>query len=56
MLYLVTLSYACFGIVVLDGYIATSAPIGKWMVGKTLAEVESWISKKKGTIEYISGD
>ena len=41
---------ACFGILVKDFKVVFSAPIGKWMVGKTLQEIKAWVSKKRGTL------
>jgi len=51
--YRVTLSYACFGIEVERGYVTSSAPIGRWMIGKSLHYVIHWVHKKKGRIEGI---
>jgi hypothetical protein len=50
MLYRIVLSYAVFGIVVMDNKVTNSAPIGCWMVGKTLDSIRSWVVRKGGTI------
>ena len=50
MLYQVALPYACFGIVVEAGCVTAAAPIGRWMVGKTLNFVTNWIQQKRGKI------
>ena len=54
-LYRVDLSYACFGIVVGDDNVVTSAaPIGCWMVGKNLVrEVVPWVVRRNGKIEQL---
>jgi len=50
-LYQVTLPYACFGILIdSSNIIRNSAPIGKWMIGKSLDYIESWVRRKNGTI------
>ena len=54
MLYQVTLPYACFGVVVEAGCVRTAAPIGRWMVGKTLTVITNWISQKRGKIIEVA--
>ena len=53
-LYWISLSYATFGVIT-DNYniITEAAPIGKWMIGKTILEVYSWVLKKRGEIKEI---
>lgn len=34
--------YACAGVMSEDGVITETAPIFKWMVGKTVQEVKKW--------------
>lgn len=54
-LYVVDLSYAYFGIIESEGSIVQAAPIGRWMIGKTLSRVESWVHGKSGKItEFVS--
>lgn len=51
----VTLSYACFGIVVdQDGVITEAAPIAGWSIGKTLLEFDDWVKSKGGSIQVLS--
>jgi hypothetical protein len=52
-LYQITLDYACFGILVCDDYVIAAAPIGKWMIGKTIYQIESWVNNKNGRLDYI---
>lgn len=47
----IDLPYACFYIEVSNGLIVKAAPIGAWMVGKTVDEVERWVNKKGGIIK-----
>lgn len=46
----VDLPYACFHIEVKDNVVVKAAPIGAWMVGKTVEEIARWVATKKGTI------
>jgi hypothetical protein len=55
-LYQVTLPYACFGIEVRNGVVTSSAPIGKWMVGKNFVYVAEWVSKKRGNMRKTPRD
>lgn len=50
MLWRIVLPYAVFGIIVVDNIIVNSAPIGKWMIGKTLDFIQTWVASKNGTI------
>lgn len=43
-LYRARLSYATYGIEVLEGRVVRAAPIASWMVGKGLSEVERWVT------------
>ena len=53
MLYQITLLSCCFGIEVRNNKIINSAPIGKWMIGKSFMYVAEWVNKKRGTINQI---
>lgn len=54
MLYCVDLPYAYFGIIIRDDKICIFAPpIGKWMIGKTLAVIERWVTYKQGKIYVV---
>jgi transcription elongation GreA/GreB family factor len=47
--YQISLPYATFGIIVRENYVSNAAPIGRWMIGKTLGEVLQWVRKKNGS-------
>ena len=50
LLFQIKLPYATAGIVTDRGIVVCTAPIFKWMMGKTIQEVEEWVDKKKGTL------
>jgi len=52
-LYQIKLSYATFGIMVENNIVVEAAPIGKWMVGKELDYIVTWVKSKKGEIIKI---
>ena len=51
----INLSYATFGILVdcSSNVVIDSAPIGKWMINKTLCDIERWVYSKNGVIELL---
>lgn len=50
----VLLPYAVFGIGVGDDRrVRCAAPIARWMVGKGLDEVRSWVEGKNGIVEAL---
>jgi len=49
-LFHIDIHYACFGIIALNGIIMGSAPIARWMVGKSLKEVKPWLLQRKALI------
>ncbi len=51
--YQVMLPYACFGVEVAGDKIVLAAPIGRWMVGKSLVVVGEWIARKHGTLKQM---
>jgi len=51
--YWIGLKYACFGITTENDIVIKSAPIGKWMIGKSISEIKKWILNKKGEIIKI---
>ena len=53
-LYRVTLSYCCAGVTVAGGYIIRVAPILRWARGKPVGELERWVHRKGGTLEWIA--
>jgi hypothetical protein len=50
----VVLSYAVFGIIVRNGFVVETAPIGRWMIGKPINAIRAWIIGKRGTLEDCS--
>lgn len=52
--YQVTLPYACFGIEAVGNKVVSAAPIGHWMVGKSLVFVGEWVARKHGTLTKIT--
>jgi hypothetical protein len=51
--YRIDVSYATFGIIVSNGVVINTAPIGKWMVGKSLSKIQQWVKQKQGTIDKL---
>lgn len=49
-LFEVTVGTACFGIVVRDGKVKDSAPIGRWMIGKSFDFIKKWVGQRSGTV------
>lgn len=54
MLLRITLPYACFG-AILDGsdLCIRVAPIGRWMIGRRLADIAQWVRGKGGRVERV---
>jgi len=48
--YYISVSWATFGIATKDGIVKITAPIGKWMLGKTFIFIKQWVTNKKGII------
>ena len=51
--YRITIPGACFGVVVRAGRVADAAPIGRWMLDKTEAQIRNWVRQKGGTMEAL---
>ena len=49
----IDIGYAVFGISSLNGVVNKTAPIGKWMAGKTLQQIKPWLIKKKAKVIEI---
>jgi hypothetical protein len=49
-LYQVDVGYFCAGVVVRMGVVVEAAPILRWAVGKSLADLETWVRKKRGNL------
>jgi len=52
----VKLPYAVFGIILTNGVVSEAAPIGKWMIGKSLDFIKTWVLQRKGTVEPVVSD
>lgn len=52
-LYRITTDYGVGGVIIANGKVARSAPIFRWMKGKTLTEITAWVESKNGTIEPV---
>ena len=53
VVYQVTLPYACFGIEVRGPTVTDAAPIGHWMVGKSIVVVGEWVARKHGVLKKV---
>lgn len=54
ILYQITLSYACAGIIVLNNVVIESAPIFNWMIGKNMVDICIWLAKKRGKLVKVT--
>lgn len=53
--YWIDINHACFAVLVTDDNVVEKAPpIAKWMIGRQLDEVRSWVTKKQGSIQCLS--
>jgi hypothetical protein len=52
--YWINLEYATFGITVDDNIVTEVPPIAKWMLGKNIHFILSWVQKKKGEFKVTS--
>lgn len=52
-LFWVDIGYACFGVESKDDKVIYTAPIVKWMTGKTLKEIKPWLVSKKAKVIEI---
>lgn len=48
-LWIVTLSYATYGLVVIDNKVVDAPPIARWMIGKDIGQCAAWVRSKGGT-------
>jgi hypothetical protein len=46
----ITLPYAVFRAEVRNGVVMETAPIGSWLVGRSVQAVRTWVARKGGTI------
>jgi hypothetical protein len=53
-LYRVVLPYFVAGVIVRMGVVVEAAPILRWAVGKSLADLETWVRKKRGNLCSIA--
>lgn len=53
-IYQIKLSYATFVIITnKDDIVVRTAPIGKWMKGKSIYQIQNWVKRKNGIIKKI---
>lgn len=53
-LWQIDIGYACAGIIAdSDRIVVSAAPIFKWMIGKSVSEIERWVKSKKGTLRNV---
>jgi hypothetical protein len=51
--YRIVLSYAVFSIIAKNNIVVDAAPIGRWMISKTIDDITTWVRKKSGSIEKL---
>ena len=49
----ISLPYATYGIEIENGRVTKAAPIARWMVGETEAEVARWLMKKGAVVACL---
>jgi hypothetical protein len=49
----IDIHYACFGIIATEDVVSEAPPIARWMVGKSLADIKSWLLNKKAKVLEI---
>jgi hypothetical protein len=47
----ISLSYATFGVSIVNGIVAEAPPIARWMTGRNVAEVVRWARGKRAVIK-----
>jgi hypothetical protein len=52
-LFQINIGYACFGIISENDKIIQTAPIGRWMIGKSLQEIKPYLKSKKAKVIEI---
>ena len=52
-LFWIDIKYACFGIISENDKIIQTAPIVKWMIGKSLQEIKPYLKIKKAKVIEI---
>lgn len=55
MLWQVVVPHACYGIISTSGVVTETAPIGRWLVGMTIAQAKAWAEGKGGTLKPCGG-
>lgn len=49
----IALPYACFGVRAHNNVIKEAPPVGRWMVGKYIDDINDWVKKKGGVMEEV---
>lgn len=53
-LWQIDVGYACAGIEVgKNNWVQHTAPIFKWMTGKSISEIQRWVQRKNGTLRRV---
>jgi hypothetical protein len=53
-LWQIDVGYACAGIEVgKNNWVQHTAPIFKWMMGKSILEIQHWVQRKNGTMRRV---
>jgi hypothetical protein len=53
-LWQIDVGYACAGIEVNENNkVQRTAPIFKWMTGKSISEIQHWVQRKNGTLRRV---
>lgn len=50
MLWQVDVPHACYGIVTMGGVVTETAPIGRWLLGKSVEQARAWAKSKGGRL------
>lgn len=53
LLYQVTLPGRCFGLVARGTRIVEVAPVGRWMLGRSLVSVCEWVARHRGSVRRV---
>jgi hypothetical protein len=49
-LYVADIGYACFGVVVEDDIVKDAPPIARWLLGKNVEKLKSYVKQRNGKL------
>ena len=49
-LYIADIGYACFGVVVEDDIVKEAPPIAKWLLGRNISKLKSYVKQRNGKL------